>query len=44
MLVDGDVVATKHSVGVMSRLKGDKGFPEDDEAVEAVRRKLAAAS
>lgn len=40
VIVDGDVVASKHGVGVVGRLKGDKGFPDDDEAVEAVRRKL----
>ena len=41
MIVDGDVVATKHPVGAMGRLKGEKGFPDDDEAVEAVRQKLS---
>ena len=41
VIVDGDVVATKHPVGAIARLKGDKGFPDDDEAVEAVRRKLS---
>lgn len=40
MIVDGEVVASKHAVGVLARVKGDKGFPDDDEAVEAVRRKL----
>jgi len=25
----------------MGRLRGEKGFPPDDEAVEAVRRKLS---
>jgi hypothetical protein len=40
VLVDGDVVASKHAVSAMGRLKGDKGFPDDHEAVEAVRTKL----
>jgi hypothetical protein len=42
VIVDGDIVASKHGVGVVGRLKGDKGFPDDDESVEAVRDRLGA--
>jgi len=44
VFVDGEVVATKHAVGLLARLRGNKGFPDDDEAVEAVRAKVAATS
>ena len=40
MFVGDTVVATKHKPGVAGRLKGDKGFPDDDEAVAAVKRAL----
>ena len=40
VVVDGDVVATKRAVGTVARLRGDKGFPDPDDALEAVRRKL----
>jgi hypothetical protein len=40
VFVDGDVVATKHAVSALAKLRGDKGFPEDADAVAAVRTKL----
>ena len=40
VFVDGDVVATKHTVSALARVRGDKGFPDDDDAVAAVRAKL----
>jgi hypothetical protein len=40
VMVDGEVVSTKHPVSAIARLRGDKGFPDDDEAVAAVRNKL----
>jgi hypothetical protein len=40
VFVDGDVVASKHKVSTVARVRGDKGFPDDDEAVAAVRVKL----
>jgi hypothetical protein len=40
VLVDGEVVATKHQVSAIGRLRGDKGFPDDDEALAAVRTHL----
>jgi hypothetical protein len=40
VIVDGDVVATKHAVGAMGKLRGDKGFPDDADAVATVRSKL----
>ena len=41
VIVDGAVVATKHPVSAIAKLRGDKGFPDDDEAVAAVRTHLA---
>jgi hypothetical protein len=42
VLVDGEVVASKHGVGAIAKLLGAKGFPTEDEVLDAVRRKLAA--
>lgn len=40
VVVDGEVVATKHPVSAVAKLRGAKGFPDDDEAIAAVRTKL----
>jgi hypothetical protein len=37
VIVDGDVVAMKHGTGMRH---DKKGFPDDDDAVAAVRTKL----
>ncbi len=42
VFVGDDVVASKQSKGLLARLSGDKGFPNEDEAVAAVEAKLGA--
>ena len=42
VLVDGAVVISKNRPGLMGRLLGDKGFPDEGEAVAAVAAKLRA--
>jgi hypothetical protein len=34
------VVATKEAKGILRRLLGDKGFPDEEKATEAVKAKL----
>ena len=44
VLVDGDVVVTKDKVGFFARIRGDKGFPDEDRAVAAVKARVDRAS
>jgi hypothetical protein len=41
VLVGDTVVATKRAVGFVARLLGDKGFPNEADAVAKVRAHLA---
>jgi len=43
VVVGGDVVAKKSSVGLLARLLGQKGFPDEEQAVAAVRARLSRA-
>jgi hypothetical protein len=40
LFIDGEKVVTKRSVSLLSRLLGDKGFPDEATAVAAVRAHL----
>lgn len=40
VLVDGVVVASKRKVGLLSKLFGSGGFPDEAAAVAAVRERL----
>jgi hypothetical protein len=40
LFIDGEKVVTKRSVSLLSRLLGDKGFPDEATAVAAVRARL----
>lgn len=42
VLVDGEIVASKQSVGLFQRLLGADGFPETEATVTAVEAKLGA--
>ena len=44
VLVNGEVVASKEKVGLLRKLFGDKGFPDEAAAVAAVRAKAGAAT
>ena len=43
MLVGGAVVASKQKVGLIAKLFGNGGFPDEDEAVKAVAAAVAGA-
>jgi len=43
VLVGGEVVASKEKAGFIAKLFGGGGFPDEDAAVDAVKKKLAAA-
>jgi hypothetical protein len=40
VFVGPDVVASKSSTGILGRLLGSKGFPDEAEAVAAVQARL----
>ena len=41
VMVGDEIVASKEKVGILTKIFGDGGFPDDAEAVAAVRAKLA---
>ena len=42
VLVSGEVVVSKEKVGLLRKMFGDGGFPDDAAATQAVKEKLAA--
>lgn len=43
VLVGGEVVASKEKAGLLKKLFGGGGFPDEEAAVQAVKKKLGAA-
>ena len=42
-MVDGDVIASREKVGLVRKIFGDGGWPDEDETVDAIRARLAPA-
>ncbi len=40
VMVDGELLVGKRSVGIFRRLLGESGFPDPDAVIEALRQKM----